>query len=215
MSSIIRPINFKSLRAKIIYGIVSLLKGFRITIFYFSHPSTIVTQQYPENRATLKLADRTRSQLVFTYDDNGYHKCTACHICEEACPNASIHVVDRTPPTLAKDELDYFVWRLDTCTFCNLCVMVCPFQVLKMKPTFESSVFDQRLLVYNLNTYAGATGPELMKLPTPEERQAKIEPRTPYDGPTALSGEHLAGLPVDLYSKGAPNAKDYEKGARQ
>ena len=182
-----------------LYGILSLLKGMKVTWHYLVHPSTVVTQQYPENRDTLKLADRVRAQLSFVYDENGYHKCTSCHICEEVCPNASIHVIDRPKPTLAKNELDHFIWRLDSCTFCNLCVLVCPFQVLKMSPNFESAVFDQRLLVYNLTSYAGATGAVLMKQPDAEARKQHTEPRSVYDGPTALAGFHLAGIPPGLY----------------
>jgi len=164
----------------------------------------VVTQQYPENRATLKLADRVRALLSFKYDENGYHKCTSCHICEEACPNASIHVIDRPTPAISKNELDHFIWRLDSCTFCNLCVLVCPFQVLQMSSKFESSVYDQRLLVYNLNTYAGPTGPVLMKQPDEESRKKLIEPRSVYDGPTALGGFHLAGIPEGLYEPTTP-----------
>lgn len=183
---------------RILQGLISIIKGMKVTLHYLIHPSTVITQQYPENRATLKMPERLRAQLAFVYDENGYHKCTACHICEQNCPNASIHVLERpksaTGPATAKDELDYFVWRLDTCTFCNICVMVCPFSVLKMNPTFESSVYDQKLLVYNLNTYAGPTGPALMKVADPEERKKMIEPRDVYSGPVALSGFPLAGI---------------------
>ncbi|OFZ13232.1 MAG: hypothetical protein A2Z20_09250 [Bdellovibrionales bacterium RBG_16_40_8] len=175
-------------------SILSLLKGMRVTGHYLVRPSTVVTQQYPENRDTLKLSDRTRALLSFKYDENGYHKCTSCHICEEACPNASIHVIDRPKPAVAKNELDHFIWRLDSCTFCNLCVLVCPFQVLQMSAKFESAVYDQRLLIYNLTTYAGATGPVLMKQPDVESRKKLIEPRSVYDGPTSLEGFDLAGI---------------------
>lgn len=181
--------------ARILTGFASLLKGMRVTFYYLSHPSTVVTQQYPENRETLKLADRTRAQLAMNHDADGYHKCTACHICEQACPNASIHVIEREKPTVSKTELDSFIWRLDTCTFCNLCVMVCPFSCLRMDPTFESSVYDQRLLVMNLAKYAGPTSTALQKVADPEERKKAIEPRGVYDGPTALGGFELAGMP--------------------
>lgn len=178
-------------------ALASLIKGLRITFYYLTHPSTVVTQQYPENRATLKLPERLRAQLVMNHDASGLHKCTACHICEQACPNASIHVNERANPALSKTELDTFIWRLDSCTFCNLCVMVCPFQCLKMNPTFESSVYDQKLLVYNLAKYAGATSTALMKVEDPEARKKLIEPRSPYDGPTALNGFKLAGIPTE------------------
>lgn len=176
-------------------GLGSLLKGLKITLHYFTHPSTVVTQQYPENRETLKMAERLRAQLSFTMDENGYHKCTACHICEQNCPNASIHVVERPKPAVARAEIDQFIWRLDTCTFCNICVLVCPFSVLKMKTTFESAVYDQRLLVYNLTPYAGPTATALAKIADPEERKKTMEARDPYPSTSALAGFKMAGIP--------------------
>lgn len=192
---------------KIVIGFISLLKGMRITMKYFANPKTVVTQQYPENRSTLKLADRNRSQLVMNHDENGFHKCTSCHICEEACPNASIHVVDRTNPAVSKKELGFFVWRLDSCTFCNLCVLVCPFSCLKMNAEFESSVYDQRLLIYNLNKYSGPTAQALAKLPDDETRQKSIEPRLAYEGPVALNGYFMAGIPKEFFSKNSNPAE--------
>ncbi len=197
--------NFVS---RFFYGVKSLLTGMRVTFRYLVHPSTVVTQQYPENRKTLKLAERVRAQLSFTFDENGFHKCTACHICEQQCPNASIHVMDRKPAGSTKSELDTFIWRLDSCTFCNLCVMVCPFQVLKMNSNFESSVYDQKLLVYNLTPYAGPASSVLMKVADVEERKKLIDARGPYDGPTALSGFPLAGISKQVFPEttqiGAP-----------
>ena len=183
-------------------GFVSLLKGMKITMFYFSHPSTVVTQQYPENRETLKLSDRARTQLVFTSDPNGYHKCTACHICEQNCPNASIHVIERPKSASAtgRPELDYFIWRLDSCTFCNICVMVCPFTALKMNAKFESSVYDQRLLTYNLTPYAGPAAPALLKVADLEQRKTMMEPRSHYVGPIPLEGTPMAGIPGHYYN---------------
>ena len=180
--------------SRFVQGVGSLLKGMGVTFHYLSHPSTVVTQQYPENRETLKMPERLRAQLSLNHDENDLHKCTACHICEEACPNASIHVLERPTPALSKTELDAFIWRLDSCTFCNLCVMVCPFQCLKMKSTFESAVYDQRTLIYNLSHYAGPTSTALAKVADPEARKKMIEPRDVYAGATALNRYPLAGL---------------------
>ena len=187
--------------SKIIFGLKSLLTGMGVTFKYLVHPSTVVTQQYPENRETLKLSDRARNQLKFTMDENNYHKCTACHICEQQCPNGSIHVLERKQSATGKPELDTFIWRLDSCTFCNICVMVCPFQVLKMTPDFESSVYDQKLLIYNLTPYAGPTSTALMKIADPEERKKMIEPRSVYSGPTALMGFELAGVSKQVFKE--------------
>ncbi|GIL18878.1 MAG: hypothetical protein BroJett040_26290 [Oligoflexia bacterium] len=196
---------------KTVTGFQSLLKGMRITFRYLIDQKTVVTQQYPENRETLKLAERVRAQLELIHDEKGFHKCTSCHICEEACPNASIHVIDRKTPAVSKTELDHFIWRMDSCTFCNLCVMVCPFSCLKMNSQFESSVFDQRLLVYNLTKYAGPTSVALAKLPDDESRQKAIEPRTAYEGPTSLNHYYLAGIPKDLQPQPQNSAQNSEK----
>ena len=43
---------------EIYLGIITLLKGMKVTGHYFIHPGQIVTQRYPENRDTLEIADR-------------------------------------------------------------------------------------------------------------------------------------------------------------
>ncbi len=172
----LRIVSFK----KVFQGIYSLLKGMNVTLHYLLHPSTVVTQQYPENRETLQMNERYRAQLIIQHDENDLHKCTACQLCQNACPNASIHVIPRKGPVTGKPELDYFIWRMDTCTFCNACVMVCPFSVLKMNGTFETAVFDRDLLTYNLTHYAGPTSTVLAKVSDPEERKKMIEPRNIY-----------------------------------
>lgn len=193
----------------IIQGFLSLLKGMRLTLHYLTHPSTVVTQQYPENRATLKLPDRYRSRLTMPHDENGFHKCTACHICEESCPNGSIIIAERGKPVTARRELDTFTWRLDSCTFCNVCVVVCPFQALKMEGHFEQAVFDRRLLSYALNRYAGGTTQALMKIAEPADRQAAIEPRLPYSGAAPLA--RFAPPPEPRPGPAAPAQKVEEK----
>ena len=177
-------------------AIASLWKGMKVTLHYLLHPSTVVTQQYPENRETLQMFDRFRAQLSMIHDENGFHKCTACQLCQMACPNASIRVIQRKGPTTGKPELDYFIWRMDTCTFCNACVMVCPFSVLKMNVSFESAVYDRPLLVYNLTRYAGPTSSVLGKVTDPDERKKMIELREVYSGPVPLCGALLAGVPT-------------------
>jgi NADH-quinone oxidoreductase subunit I len=178
----------------ILHGLKSLLKGMKVTFHYLSHPSTVVTQQYPENRETLKMFDRSRIQLTMPHDENGWHKCTACTICEQACPNGSIKIISQKGAITGKTEIDQYVWRMDTCTFCNLCVMSCPHDAITMSDAFEASVYDRRLLVYTLNRYAGPTASVLAKVEDPEERKKMMEPRDPYGGEVPLNGFSVAGL---------------------
>jgi NADH-quinone oxidoreductase subunit I len=135
-------------------GVTSLLKGMRKTGWYFVHPKEIITEQYPDNRATLKLADRFKGEVVMPHDENNEHTCTGCTACELACPNGTIKVVTKfetTPEGKKKKAIDSLVYRLELCTMCNLCIVACPSDAIKMAPTFEHSVFDRTKLTKILN----------------------------------------------------------------
>ena len=57
---------------------------------FFTNKST---EQYPENRkTTLHVAKRHRGRLVFKRNEDGSYKCTACTLCEKACPNGTIKI---------------------------------------------------------------------------------------------------------------------------
>ncbi|MFM2440066.1 MAG: hypothetical protein RLZ16_1065 [Bacteroidota bacterium] len=135
-------------------GVTSLLKGMRKTGYYFLHPKEIITEQYPDNRATLVLAERFKGEVVMPHDANNEHACTGCTACEIACPNGTIKVVtkfDITPEGKKKKAIDALVYHLELCTMCNLCVVACPSDAIKMVPTFEHSVFDRSKLTKILN----------------------------------------------------------------
>ena len=132
----------------------SLLTGMKRTGYYFTHHKEIITEQYPDNRATLKLADRFRGEVVMPHDENNEHACTGCTACELACPNATIKIItkfDVTPEGIKKKALDTFVYRLELCTMCNLCVVACPTDAIKMAQNFEHSVYDRTMLLKKLN----------------------------------------------------------------
>ena len=57
---------------------------------FFTNKST---EQYPENRkTTLHVAKRHRGRLVFKRNEDASYKCTACTLCEKACPNGTIKI---------------------------------------------------------------------------------------------------------------------------
>ena len=84
---------------------------------FFTNKST---EQYPENRkTTLHVAKRHRGRLVFKRNEDGSYKCTACTLCEKACPNGTIKIVAHMaedPETGKKKKvLDDYAYDLGDC----------------------------------------------------------------------------------------------------
>jgi NADH-quinone oxidoreductase subunit I len=132
----------------------SLLTGMKLTGYYFTHHKEIITEQYPDNRATLKLADRFRGEVTMRHNENNEHRCTGCTACELACPNGTIKVVtkfDVSPDGKKKKAVDKFIYHLELCTMCNLCIEACPTDAIRMAQTFEHSVYDRAQLTKVLN----------------------------------------------------------------
>ena len=139
---------------RIARGILSLAKGMGVTMGYFLRPSRVVTEQYPENRKTLKMTERFRGNLEMVHDAQGEHDCIACGMCERACPNASISVLP-TKSLAGKKVLGQYLWRMDSCTLCGLCVEACPTNALRMGREFENATDDKKTLVRVLNRKEG------------------------------------------------------------
>ncbi|WP_106198200.1 MULTISPECIES: NuoI/complex I 23 kDa subunit family protein [Hallerella] len=132
----------------------SFLKGFSVTVKYFFQPKRIVTEQYPENKATLKMYPRFRGRLEMVEDENGENRCTACGMCEKSCPNGSINVLP-TKNIAGKKVLGKYIYRLDTCTQCGFCVETCPFGAIRMNQDFELADFDRSHFELKLNQKEG------------------------------------------------------------
>src|ERR1044071_9905912 len=126
-------------------AIGSLGKGMRLTGYYFTHHKEIITQEYPDNRATLKLGERFRGEVVMPHNENNEHRCTGCTACELACPNGTIKVITKFEVGAdgkKRKAVDKLVYHLELCTMCNLCVEACPSDAIKMAQTFEHSTYD-------------------------------------------------------------------------
>jgi NADH-quinone oxidoreductase subunit I len=148
MKSIIKYIK------DIISAVWSLMVGLSVTGHYFLRPSTIVTQQYPENRKKLKMYDRFKGEVTMTHDVNNQHFCNGCGTCELNCPNGSIEII--TKKVLSEDgkstrAIDKHIYHLSMCTFCALCIKTCPTNALAFSQEFEHAVFDRSKLTKVLN----------------------------------------------------------------
>jgi NADH-quinone oxidoreductase subunit I len=131
-----------------------MLSGMRVTGHYFLHFREALTEEYPENRNTLKLSPRFKGVLSLQHNVQNQHKCTGCSACEIACPNGSISILEKRELTADgknKKKLQTFVWQHSMCTFCSLCVDACPTGALKMEQAFEFAVTDRAAFTKILN----------------------------------------------------------------
>jgi len=154
-----------SIFRKVYDGVKGLITGMALTFKYFISFDKVITQQYPENRATLKLPSRSRAriELVF-YEQTGNFRCIACGLCARACPNNSIEVIRGKDPVTNKPKLEKFIYHFERCMVCGLCVDACKSNALKMDSKFENAVYDSSQLTIVLN-----------KLPDSFKEKIKIE----------------------------------------
>lgn len=145
--------NNKSYFGGIKFGLKSLLTGLGVT--FREYLTKKVTEQYPENRkTTLHVSPRHRGRLIMPQDAEGNNKCIACKLCEMACPNGTIKVVQKTIETedgKKKRVLDDYIYDLGECMYCELCVNACPHEAIKFVNDFENSTFGRDKLVLHLD----------------------------------------------------------------
>lgn len=168
-------------------GIASLIKGMEVTGKEFVTPK--ITEQYPENRATLKISERFRAELTLKYDNEGRHKCIACGICQMNCPNGTISLTTKMvelPDGKKKRKLDKYLYDIGSCTFCMLCVTTCPQDALEFSNDFEQAVFTRDKLVKQLNYRPEVADPA----PAPKPAAAPAQPAAAPSKPAASESEN-------------------------
>lgn len=183
-------------------GVASLVKGMAVTGKEFVTPK--VTECYPENRATLKIADRFRAELTLKYDENGRHKCIGCGICQMNCPNGTINLTTKMvdlPDGKKKRMLDTYLYDLGSCTFCMLCVTTCPQDALEFTNDFEQAVFTRDKLVKKLNY-------------KPEPDPAVAAPEQKPAAPAGMDAEKLARIKAEALAKAAKIKAEREAAAK-
>ncbi|MCM1369368.1 MAG: 4Fe-4S binding protein [Candidatus Amulumruptor caecigallinarius] len=179
-------------------GVKSLLVGMGVTGKELVTPK--VTEQYPENRATLQIADRFRAELTLIYDAEGHHKCIACGICQMNCPNGTIKLETKMvdmPDGKKKRKLDKYFYDLGSCTFCMLCVTTCPQHALEFSNDFEQAVFERDKLIKKLNY-------------RPEPEGEPVAPPKP-----AMDPEQLAKIKAEALKKAAAIKAAKEAAAKE
>ena len=126
---------------------VSIAKGMRLTLIYWSPAKKPVTQFYPE--VMPKLPERFRGMPTLVFDEEkGDAKCIACGMCARTCPVGIIKVVaDTTDPKNRKPKT--FEINVSRCMFCGMCVDVCPAHALASAKTFELVTETREDMIYD------------------------------------------------------------------
>ena len=141
-------------------AVKGLIGGMGITLGHYVRFSEVITQQYPENRETLRMAPRFRGKVRLLRDpESGAYRCTACSLCVKACPNNSLAVKREKDPETNKFKLAGYYYHFERCTLCGLCVDTCKFSALAMGNEFENAAFERGVLTLRLDTPDGAPQP--------------------------------------------------------
>lgn len=119
-------------------GLVVTAKNF-VQSYY--KEERLTTVQYPEERAPITPNFRNFPFLVHDGDDPDVGlRCTACTICEKACPPQCIYIVlDRDEKGKSKKRPAVFEIDYSVCMNCGICAEVCPFDSIYMDNEFELS----------------------------------------------------------------------------
>ena len=70
-------------------------------------------------------------------------------MCARACPNACLEIKFNIGED-KKRKLSEFIYHLDTCLFCGLCVEPCPTAAIFMNKEYELSVYNRQDLIVDL-----------------------------------------------------------------
>ena len=160
-------------------GFKSLLIGMRITLGQFIKP--VITVQYP--RHTLKMPARFRGHIELVLDpETGLSRCTACKLCERACPSDCIFVEGaKREGQKVKSVTDYKL-NFTTCSLCGSCVEACPFDAIQFSKVynvvgFSRDQFSKMDLVEQLEQKRKEwKGPRLPPPPAPAVTPAPAAP---------------------------------------
>ena len=115
-------------------GFKSLLIGLRITLDQFFRRK--ITVYYP--RETLKMPDRFRGHIELVLDPvTGKSRCTACSLCERACPSSCILVEGAKLEGAKTKSVTEYKLNFTTCSLCGSCIEACPFDAIQFSKVYN------------------------------------------------------------------------------
>lgn len=133
---------------KIFSGIYNLLLGLWTTLKYL--PGRSITIQYPKQR--MEMFERFRGMVVLLSDpETGKLNCTACLLCQKACPVAAITIKQEKDEETKKRFPSRFDVDTLICCFCGLCEEACNFDAIKLAPKYEFATTDKASLFFTID----------------------------------------------------------------
>lgn len=161
---------------EIVTGFWSLLAGMAVTIRYFVKP--VVTVQYPRQKIQMSPAYRGYPQLIIDPETHT-HRCIACEMCARICPSQLITVEGAKFPGEKQKRSTKYIHEHYYCSFCGLCVEVCPTTALEYSKEYRMVGFHREDAVLNhlilLQQRQKAAGLPVTPIPTAEEIAAAAE----------------------------------------
>lgn len=128
-------------------GFWSLLVGLRVTLTQFFKP--VVTVPYPHQ--TLPIPARYRGHIELTSDPaTGRALCTACKLCERACPSDCILVDGVKLEGEKKKSVTEYRLDFTKCSLCGACVEACPSDAIRFSKDYNLAGTSKEAYIFDL-----------------------------------------------------------------
>lgn len=190
-------------------GFKSLLVGMGITGREALKPN--ITTQYPHE--TLKMPARFRGHIQLILDpETGKPRCTACTLCEKACPSECIDLDGLRREGDKKKSVSKYMLDFTKCSLCGSCVEACPSDALEFSKEynvvgFARDQFDKMDLYAKVDAEAQAWAAAHPTPPAPPTVAERVSVSPSSEGLTASATK--AGQPPPAASA-APAAANPE-----
>jgi len=163
-------------------GFKSLLIGMRITAREAAQPN--ITVQYPHD--TLPMPPRFRGHIKLVLDPaTGKPLCTACTICERACPSGCIDLDGLKREGDKRKSVSKYMLDFTTCSLCGSCVEACPSGAIEFSKDYNV-VSRNRDDFSKMDLYQKVEAEAAQWSRTHPESSAGLRPATPAT-PTAAT----------------------------